>query len=144
MTAGDSFVSSMYIHHLMARAQRSISARVKRELTPFDITPVQFEILHCLSERGLKTPKEISSYLGVDNTLVSVNLDKLEKKGLILRKINTGDRRSIIIELTETSRNMNPHIKTAFKRAENQILGQLNRLDTERLCDLLTRINSPA
>lgn len=144
MTAGDSFVSSMHIHHLMARAQRSISAQVKRALTPFDITPVQFQILQCLSERDLKTPKEISSYLGIDNTLVSVNLDRLEKKGLLFRKINTADRRSINIELTEASLNMNPHIKIAFKRAENQIFGQLNRLDTEQLCDLLTRINSPA
>ena len=51
---------------------------------------------------GQATPGEISKSLKISTGRVAAALNSLERKGLVRREIDSGDRRKVIVSLTET------------------------------------------
>jgi len=68
------------------------------------ITPPQATILFLLMERDGRIMSELGQALGVDNSAITGLVDRLEKAGLVARKLNPDDRRSLIIYITPGGR----------------------------------------
>lgn len=56
---------------------------------------------YLLSRNGRTLPSEMSADLGISTARVAATLNSLERKGLILRKIDDADRRKINVSITE-------------------------------------------
>ena len=54
--------------------------------------------------KGHSTPTEISRYTGLTSGATTAMLDRLEKANLIIRKSNPNDRRGVLIEIDQRSR----------------------------------------
>lgn len=66
-----------------------------------DLTPGQMHAIEIIGhERSLRM-KDLAEKLGVTTGTLTVSVDKLERKGLILRKPHETDRRSYRIVLTD-------------------------------------------
>ncbi|MEY8351783.1 MarR family transcriptional regulator [Lachnospiraceae bacterium 54-53] len=62
-------------------------------------------VLNYISEHeGNVIPSDISHEMGITSARVAAALNSLEKKGLITRRIDAGDRRRILIDMTDAGR----------------------------------------
>ena len=66
-----------------------------------DLTPGQMHAIEIIGHARSLRMKELAEKLGVTTGTLTVNVDKLERKGLILRKPHETDRRSYRILLTD-------------------------------------------
>lgn len=81
------------------------NTKLKNELfhrfKEYDITPEQWCILNCLWEQESVTPKELADIIFKDKPNTNRILEKLQKKGLIVRKPHPIDKRAFQIFLTD-------------------------------------------
>lgn len=62
-------------------------------------------VLNYISEHeGNVIPSDISNEMGITSARIAAALNSLEKKGLILRRIDPEDRRRILIDMTDAGR----------------------------------------
>jgi len=83
-----------------------VEEKVKNALKPFDLTHAQLNVLHILSENEPEpvSASELKKKILVSNPDVTRLLDRLVKKGYVLRKICPENRRKMDISLTESGR----------------------------------------
>jgi len=89
---------------LITRTENAISIYVKQQLVKagLKVTPGQLGILFLLKNRDMQTMGELSIELETDNSAITRSIDRLEKSGLVSRKMNINDRREINIAITES------------------------------------------
>jgi DNA-binding MarR family transcriptional regulator len=83
-------------------------------------------ILRALYQQDGQRPGELANAVGRAPTSFTAQLDSLQRKGLIVRRPNPKDRRSMYIYLTENGRTLEKRIMQAFCEAEEKIKGQLS------------------
>lgn len=87
-----------------------------------------------LSALGLKedlTQLELARALGLDKTTLMVQLDSLEKNGLVVRRADPRDRRSRIPEATAAGRAVQSKVAAAFAEVETALLSRF-KADEQR------------
>ena len=77
-----------------------IELRIKAALKPFNLTHAQLNVLHLLMESDTVSAGDLKERMLVNNPDVTRLLDRLIKKGLVLRKTCVDNRRKIDISLT--------------------------------------------
>ena len=116
---------------LLFRAQNKLKNYLRSRLTEADvrITVIQAGILFLLKQRDGRTMTELSQVLSTDNSAVTGLADRLEKLGLIVRKMAPNDRRAYLIHITPEGleeierakgiiRSVNEEIKEGFSTEE--------------------------
>ena len=79
--------------------KREFSSAIKNE--HIDVTPEQWAILNRLHEKSGLTQKEVAKLTFKDNANITRMVDKLEKKGLVIRQSDSNDRRSWKLSITK-------------------------------------------
>lgn len=79
--------------------KREFSSVIKNH--NIDVTPEQWAILNRLNENSDLTQKEVAKLTFKDNANITRMVDKLEKKGLVIRKSDANDRRSWKLSITK-------------------------------------------
>lgn len=98
-TAGETGYLLWHVVNLWQRRQ-------KEALAPFDLTPVQYLLLAGLvtlkaSERRPVNQSTLARHCRTDPMMTSQVLRALERVGLVVRRLDTGDGRAIGVALTE-------------------------------------------
>lgn len=87
----DEFLKAMYMLK-KTRPQKRINEAIHGE-----VLTLRFIHVH----GGNVLPSEISGEINVSTARIAASLNRLEKKGLITRQIDTSDRRRILVNLTD-------------------------------------------
>ena len=128
------------INYLLTVTQHEVFQVFSQGLTPFNITPGQYGVLRYLWENSACTPKEISQVLRLENSTVSGVLDRMEKKGLIKRELDSNDRRSIRVVLTPEGASMRDGVLEIIDDLNKQVLDVLSPEQREIFIDSLRKI----
>jgi DNA-binding MarR family transcriptional regulator len=127
-----------------------VSRLIERELrerlrVEFDTTLPRFDVLAALyrADKGLNM-SELSSVLKVSNGNVTGIVNRLVGDGLIVRVPVEGDRRAMIVRLTEKGREYFSALARAHEGWVNELLGSLDMSDTDELRGLLSHIGAGA
>jgi MarR family transcriptional regulator, organic hydroperoxide resistance regulator len=89
---------------------QSLNRRLQAVLTPFGLTPFQWEVLDCLWQKdGVPTSTLTKQLQQLGGTLTGV-LDMMEKRGLIYRERDQNDHRTAVLNAMDSSgcASMNP------------------------------------
>lgn len=132
------------LNYLLTTAKHSVFRQLAEKLDAYDITPVQYEVLCCLWEKGQKKPKEIADYLHIEASTVSGVLSRMENKGLIERRLNTENRRTIIVSLTPKSMMLRPDIMRAVSEANCEVMSaftEKEKIELKMCLQVLTKVN---
>ncbi|OLQ74090.1 hypothetical protein BIT28_19615 [Photobacterium proteolyticum] len=117
--------------HVLALLER-LSRVINNDAGLSELKPAQWEALRFLSQanRFSKTPSSLTAYLGITKGTVSQTLNALERKGLIYKKKDVGDRRSVFLLLTEKGEGIlnNDPLKALLGAIEQLSNSQLNAL----------------
>ncbi|TWT72882.1 MarR family winged helix-turn-helix transcriptional regulator [Allorhodopirellula solitaria] len=70
-------------------------------------------------------------------------LDRLEKKGLLLRERKPENRRVVEVRITEKGTQLLDEVHDAVQECHQQQLGHLNRKDLRQMVDLLRQARQP-
>lgn len=121
------------INYLLTTAQHKVFQEISRRLEPFDVTPIQYGVMHCLWKGEKTTPKEIASELKLENSTISGILDRMEKKGLLNRHVSIEDRRFIEVVLTDKGKSLEEPILKVIDDANHDILASIPEKEQELL-----------
>lgn len=113
------------INYLLTTSQHRVFQEVSKRLENYDVTPVQYGVLHCLWKGDKTTPKEIASELKLENSTISGILDRMEKKNLLKRQVSTEDRRYIEVVLTEKGASLEKPVLDTIDQANLDILASI-------------------
>lgn len=129
----------------LMRAQQIMLARVHDVLKPFDLTFARYELLALLSftRKGALPMSKASSLLQVHPTSVTNAVDRLEAAGLVRRQPHPGDRRGVLVEITEPGR---AKALAATERLNAQVFAEpgLESDDVDTLVSVLTNLRRDA
>ncbi|MGN0586980.1 MAG: MarR family winged helix-turn-helix transcriptional regulator [Oscillospiraceae bacterium] len=102
----------------------------------------QKRILMMMSEMGETTQTELTERLGVRSASVSEIVGKLEKAGAIVRRQGEGDRRTVILSLTDSGKEFAHQAKEQRDRRHEEMFYCLTDDEKDSLLYLLEKINS--
>lgn len=106
---------------VIVRLARDVRTALDQQFAAHDLTSQQAGVLiHAYT--GETSPRRIGALLGTDTAGMTRLLDRLETKGLIRREPDPGDRRAIVVTLTDRGTALIPQLPPVFERV-GAILG---------------------
>jgi DNA-binding MarR family transcriptional regulator len=125
---------------LLAKAYQRACALFKEEFDRCDLTPQQFALLSFLwIEDGL-SQTELSARSQIDRTTIGGIIDRLEKEGLVERRIHPEDRRAYQVYLTAKGRSLEEELSSVANCVLLKVTSPLTEQEHETLVRLLTKI----
>lgn len=101
-------------------------------------------ISHLAESEGGTTVSQLANHLHVSGTYVTAEANKLESAGLLLRAPNPNDRRSVLLQLTKSGRELLEHMIPVISRINDEIFRDLTRADFELLVRLMAGLAQSA
>lgn len=86
------------------RAADSVSQRINRHLADASLTVSQFGVLEALYHLGPLCQSELAQKILKSSGNLTLVVDNLEKRGLVVRQRDNVDRRYVTVNLTEAGR----------------------------------------
>lgn len=109
-------------------------------LADFGLTVWSFDMLATLRRQGppyqLK-PTELYKWLMLSSGAMTNRIDRLEKEGMVTRLRDPGDRRSVIVQLSNTGVERIDAVMPVLFERENQFLADLSQIETANFIKLL-------
>lgn len=127
--------------HLARRFQQIAVAAFQAEMDAIgvDITPVQFAALAAVAALPGIDQISLAGEIAFDRTTITGVVDRLEAKGLLIRRIGAKDRRVRELELTPEGSAMLERLRPSVDEAQKQIVRGLSASDSEELLRLLIK-----
>jgi DNA-binding MarR family transcriptional regulator len=108
-------------------------------ISELDLSPAQAHALRALDPEHPLPMRDLAAELRCDASTVTGLVDRLETRGLVVRRAPAGDRRVKALVLTATGIDVRRQLIEALARRSPQIL-PLDEHDRQELRDLLQRI----
>ncbi|WEK04263.1 MAG: MarR family transcriptional regulator [Candidatus Devosia phytovorans] len=100
------------IGYLTNWAARLLVRELDRQLAPLGLTPAHMPVLMAL-EAGDMTQKAIAQQAAVEQATMTATLNRMERDGLVIRRPNPQDGRSMLVSLTPLARGKLPQVAQA-------------------------------
>jgi len=131
------------IRYLVLAAQREGNLRLTRELRPLGVTPSQAEVIRVLGEQGPMSLTRLGRLLVCESgTNPSRLVDRLADVGHVERSADPRDRRSIIVALTASGRD----VETGIRQVEEALYSDLDAIaegiDMDEALTFLRRLSA--
>jgi len=109
----------------------------------FDLTEAQFNALFALKNKEREvTQSDLGKRLVVSRAGITSILDRLEKKGLVVRKRVPGNRRVNHVELTSKGDKLVAKLEPRYRRAIHAATAGLNAKECRTLIEYLERVRT--
>jgi DNA-binding MarR family transcriptional regulator len=106
------------------------------------ITLPQMHTLEVLGPAGQLRMKELADKMGITTGALTVLVDRLVRGGLVARKPNENDRRSIMVHLTEEGEKLFQEHHELHNQLTHELVSSLDPEDAEVLLRILKKINA--
>ncbi|GAA3396059.1 MarR family winged helix-turn-helix transcriptional regulator [Cryptosporangium minutisporangium] len=110
----------------LQRATHATLQLLAAELVDLDLTASEISALANLADGRPRTVSQLGADIGSRPTTLTSVLDRLERRGLVTRGTRPGDRRAVLIELTDAGRATAAVIRDAISALEQRALGGLS------------------
>lgn len=104
------YTPDKHICFRLGKVMRRVYNYYQQKLAPFDLTPTQFFVFNALwAENGIRL-SDLAERVALDGATLTGVIDRIEKVGLVERKGDPEDRRSIRVFLTEKGKEIAPRV----------------------------------
>jgi DNA-binding MarR family transcriptional regulator len=125
-----------YFSQILARRTRAINARLR----PYGLDYSRWRVLAVLQDHSGATMGRLADLTSVDRTTLTRTLGLMESAGLIARREQKSDRRSLAISLTTQGRRMFARILPLTLAETDRALTGFSAEEIEALRDWLRRM----
>ena len=105
------------------------------------ITPNEYAVLSAIGVMRAVSPTELAALLRVPPTSISRHVARVVDAGLAVRSPNPGDRRSYLLELTDSGRGL---VRRIAPRIAALVAGLRARTDVDRIEEALVELEQAA
>lgn len=109
----------------LQRATHATLQVLAAELADLDLTASEINALANLADGRGRTVSQLGAAVGSRPTTLTSVLDRLERRGHIIRGPRAGDRRAVVVELTDSGRLAAATIRRTLAELEERALGAL-------------------
>jgi DNA-binding MarR family transcriptional regulator len=125
--------------YYLTKARNVLVERTDRAVAPLGLTAQQIGVIVMLSSRRASTPFELSRAMSYDSGSMTRLLDRLEKKGFVVRTRSDADRRMVRLELTPQGHEAARQLPGLGAAVLNEQLRGFSTAEHATLIDLLSR-----
>jgi DNA-binding MarR family transcriptional regulator len=105
-----------------------------------DLTPPQFAALAKLADVGETSQNQLGSLIAMDAATVKGVIDRLKARGLVDLTRHDGDKRRVLVALTDTGRSTIERLIPLARQITEQTLAPLSDREAAAFLRLLARI----
>ncbi|HWL00913.1 MAG TPA: MarR family transcriptional regulator [Microbacteriaceae bacterium] len=125
---------------LLARANADSIAATNEALAEFGLRVRSFAVLAAAAAASRPTQRELAAFLRLDPSQVVALVDGLERRGLVRREADPGDRRVNAIVITEAGQSLHARASRAVAGSRDRQLAALTPAEVTTLTGLLAKI----
>jgi DNA-binding MarR family transcriptional regulator len=114
--------------------------KLQEELAKLDLTPPQLYVLATIGYAGELPFSEIGAKMMVTVSNLTGIVDRLEDKGLVVRKRDTQDRRVVYVRLTGKGAKLYKRSIPSFEDSLAQLFSPLDRSQQKEISGLLRKL----
>jgi MarR family transcriptional regulator, organic hydroperoxide resistance regulator len=121
-----------HLLHTLERADQAVSRLLARKLSDLDLTAAEGHVIFHIVEIGpeqLAGIADLNRALGMRPSTLTAVLDRLERRGLIQRRVNPGDRRSSLLVPTRAGLEAAREVAAVFDVIEARALAEITADD---------------
>ena len=125
---------------VLARCYRAVSQIAERSISEAGLGLSDFAALEALLHKGPLTITDIQAKVLLASGSMTAAVDRLERKGLVVRRATPSDRRAKVLELTPEGKRV---VEAAFRRNAAELaaaMAILNATEKHRLYGLLKKL----
>lgn len=124
----------------LRRIVQAIDLYSRQLVAECEVTAPQLVCLHMLSLDGRMTSKGLAEKVRLDPSTVAGILDRLEAKGLVVRKRDQSDRRVVLVDLTKRGATFVAKAPSPLQSALAGGIRKLPRQEQRRLASALEEV----
>jgi len=126
--------------YLIRRLQQMAVSIFLEETSRFEVTPVQYAAIAAVCVFPGIDQLRLANAIGFDRTTISGVVDRLESKGLVVRKVSGTDRRARLLFPTAAGIRLLEEVQEATDRVQNRILAPLSASEQKAFLEFLNRL----
>jgi DNA-binding MarR family transcriptional regulator len=124
---------------LLHQVVREVTTKLDRRFASFGVTTQQAALLLSAAGGG-SSPGQLMTVVGTDTAGMTKLLDRLDVKGLIRRRRNPDDRRSVLVEPTQHGLSLVPELQPVFGEVTSQLFEGFSDEEIASFTSLLRRM----
>ncbi len=109
-------------------------------VSPYEISTAQFVILSTLHNEGGESACELCKLMDYDRGAMSRMIDRLERKGLVRRVRQPGERRMITLQITAAGEAVLPKMQSCVVGVFNRFLRGISKSEVRQAESVLRRM----
>ena len=126
-------VEALRVYVKLLRAAKAVVLRLEPGLAQAGLTSTQLGVLEAILHKGPLTQRELGRKVLTSAGNMTDVIDKLERRGLVARSRQPGDRRAVRVELTDEGQRS---IEALFPTHAGRIAAAMEGLGTAELREL--------
>lgn len=128
-----------------ARLLTLVAGRLNRDigtvLAAEELSVDQWSVLDYLDEAGPCTMTVLASATGTSGATLTRIVDRLVSRALVYRNADSGDRRRVLVHVSERGRSVTQELRPRIRAAEDGVTAELSARERDELTRLLHRIS---
>jgi len=120
-----------FVCYVLKSTMKKVERHIVKGLDEFGVNMAQSFILFCLLEKDGSTLSEIGNRAQIENSSLTTMVDKLERDGLVERRLCSQDRRVIRLHLTDKGRKMGEEILNLGTQLNNRFKSELGDISDD-------------
>jgi DNA-binding MarR family transcriptional regulator len=125
---------------LLHRAAQRMRSAIEGQAARHGINLRDYIVLSALGAPQQLTQLALGEALGLDKTTMTLELDRLEKKGLVVRRPDPADRRARLPAATAAGRALRAKVSAAWSDVEARLLAGMSAADQGSLRQMLYQL----
>ena len=132
---------ALRLYMVLTRTYKTLLDKDQRNIRSYGFNASEFGVLELLYNKGPHPIQQIGDKILITSGTMTYVIDKLEKKGLLIRRPCDKDRRIVYAELTEAGRERMSEILPDHYNAIGESLQGLTHIEKELAIALLKKIS---
>lgn len=132
------FLASM---HIFSSAINELMAEQLHDELGGELTIPQLKLTKLIAKTKIGSLSEVAAFLGVSNAAASKSVDRLVRRGYVIRKESADDRRATCLELTQHGRDLLEKYEAAQNRVLEGLFRQFMPEDFVETAELLDQLS---
>lgn len=125
---------------IIGKASRLMNNRLSKNLADFNVTSEQWSILASLWKKNGQTQQDLANIANKNKASITHLIDNMEKRNLVYRQSDEGDRRNNFIFLTDGGKELQESLNKIVKKTTKEITSGIDKKDLKVSKKVLKKI----
>ena len=128
------------LNTLLSKSARLMSNRLNKNLSEHEVTAEQWSVLSSLWKKNGQTQQALADHANKNKASITHLIDNLEKRKLVERLVDEGDRRNKLVQLTPEGREMQEPLTKAVSKTMKEITANVDKKELKQCKRALRKI----